>query len=772
MTVVSFLRVLQVAQTLLAAPPDSGIDGTVRALEDTSVLAGVVVEVLDAGSWTTTDGAGRYRIVGLSPGEHSVRFRMPGRETVELTARVPPRGSLRLDVEMAAHPVELPPLIAVGTRATAEPPADQPGAHPPAPLSPIWALRAVPGTEDLRGALVADPTAAIRGDGSGTLHLGGGSADHVLVTLDGFPIYGASHFGDAWSAVNPDVVQDVAVHPAGAPGQDMGRLGGIVAVRTSLPGGDHTLARGAANPDDVRQVLSADMDRGRVSVLLSGRQSIRNFFVTGAALDGRTGYDDWLATASVRLGPGRLRALSYRSGNRLGFESRADTLQAEGEGAAAAPASGAPLSSPLNALQWTSRTDGLVWETAGRARSASVMAWRAGSTAEIGWWDPDRPSAVESRFAELGLRAEATWFERRGSTTAGVGLRRLETGYHARPAGSGPSPVSSVDVQVAPTILSAFVDRRWRWTSAVALDAGLLAAVTTAGWRGVDPRLSLSVRPAAHLTGTVSVGRSHQFTQSLSNEESFLGTILGLELPAAAAGAGVPVARADNLTAAVQLGAGRGVTLALDGYARRFHDLLLVAPSSRQPFVSGTVGTGSGSAAGLTVRVGVVHGPIEFAASAGVARATRALGSISYIPGFRRARVARATLVVHPDAATTLGLGLTAGSGQPTTPVTGLDWQPNDPLTGEGELAGTPTNLAGSVNAARLPTLQRLDLGLRRRWGLGGWPANRGLTTTVTIQNLLDHPNALSLSGTDGAGDPRLVPARHRGVRLELGWSF
>jgi hypothetical protein len=773
--VVTSFSVLFVAQGLLAAPSDSGIDGTVRAVEDRRALAGAIVEVLDASSWTITDSTGHYRIDGLRPGEHPVRFRMLGREPLQLTARVPSAGTIRLDVELLARPMELPPLVAIGRRAPAPRSLTQPEQHHPAPLSPIWALRAVPGFEDLRSALVADPTAAIRGDGGGTLHLGGGSADQVLLTLDGFPVYGANHFGDAWSGINPDVVQDVAVQPAGTPGEDMGRLSGTVAVRTSLLGGDAALARGAANPNDVRQLVRADLDRGRVSFLLSGRRSIRNFFVTGAALDGGNGYDDWLATASMQIGSGRLRALSYRSGNRLSFESRADTLPFEGAATGDATSSGAPAASVLNNLLWASHTDGLVWETTNRARSIGVMGWRAGSATEADWWDPNRPIGVESRFDELGLRAQATWFGHGSSTSAGVALRKLETGYRARPASSGavaPSTVPSVDVQVAPTVLSTFVRHQWRWTGILMLDAGLQGAAITSGWTGVDPQLSVQVRPAANLTGTVSAGRSHQFTQSLSNEESFLGTILGLELPAAAAGARVPVARADNLTAAVQLGAGRGLTLAVDGYARRFHDLLLAAPSSRQPFVSGAVGTGSGSATGVSARVGFARGPVELAASVGIARASRVLGSTSYTPGFRRARFARATLVVRPDDATSLGLSLTAGSGQSATPVTGLDWRPNDPLAGEGELAGTPTNLAGPINASLLPAMQRVDIGLRREWRLHGWTPGRGVTTAITVENLFNYPNALSLSGNDSGGDLRLVRARPRGVRLELGWGF
>jgi hypothetical protein len=68
--------------------------------------------------------------------------------------------------------------------------------------------------------------------------------------------------------------------------------------------------------------------------------------------------------------------------------------------------------------------------------------------------------------------------------------------------------------------------------------------------------------------------------------------------------------------------------------------------------------------------------------------------------------------------------------------------------------------------------MQRVDIGLRREWRLHGWTAGRGVTTAITVENLFNYPNALSLSGNDSGGDLRLVRARPRGVRLELGWGF
>ncbi|HEY0351343.1 MAG TPA: hypothetical protein VGC48_04425, partial [Gemmatimonadales bacterium] len=184
-----------------------------------------------------------------------------------------------------------------------------------------------------------------------------------------------------------------------------------------------------------------------------------------------------------------------------------------------------------------------------------------------------------------------------------------------------------------------------------------------------------------------------------------------------------------------------------------------------------TAGFGSGSAAGLIARSSLSRGPVELALSLGLTRASRTLGTIAYTPAFERTSFLHAAALLHLDPATALGLAVTAGSGQPTTPLTAFDWQPYNPWSGNGELAGTPANLGGPINSYRLPSLRRVDLGLRREWRLGQHPS-QVVTTSLTIENLLNHPNAIGLIGAQPAVQTEFLYAGSRALRLELGWAF
>jgi hypothetical protein len=360
-----------------------------------------------------------------------------------------------------------------------------------------------------------------------------------------------------------------------------------------------------------------------------------------------------------------------------------------------------------------------------------------------------------------------------GDITAGFSVRQLRSGYDAR-ALTSPSPQvlpAGLKIVSDPTVIAASVRRRWHWGNAASLEAGVRANWASFRWAGTEPWVGLQVRPWHPLTLAVQAGRAYQFTQSWINEESFLTTLAGMEVPVAAGATGMPVARSDNLAARVEVNTGAGWTLGLEGYTRHLSNLFLSAPTSTQPFTAAIPGFGSGNAAGLIARSSLIRGPVELALSLGLTRASRTLGTIGYTPAFVRTGFLHAAALLHLDPATVLGLAVTAGTGQPTTPLTAFDWQPYNPWSGNGELAGTPANLGGPINVYRLPALRRVDVGLRREWRLGQQPG-RTMITSLTIENLLNHSNAIGLVGAQRALQTEFLYAGSRALRLEFGWAF
>ena len=140
----------------------------------------VLVEVLGSGLTTLSDGRGEFRIRGLEAGRHSVRLTRLGYEPQSLEVEVRNGEASRLTVRLGASPV---PIDEIRTEAAL---AAAPGVisipreeiEARADLTAGTLLEGRPGVLVQRRGLAGPQTVSIRG----------GSADEVLVLLDGAPL--------------------------------------------------------------------------------------------------------------------------------------------------------------------------------------------------------------------------------------------------------------------------------------------------------------------------------------------------------------------------------------------------------------------------------------------------------------------------------------------------------------------------------------------------------------------------------------------------------
>jgi hypothetical protein len=266
----------------------------------------------------------------------------------------------------------------------------------------------------------------------------------------------------------------------------------------------------------------------------------------------------------------------------------------------------------------------------------------------------------------------------------------------------------------------------------------------------------------------VAVGRSHQALQSVVNDESVLGLLLGFDLPVAAGAGGLPVARADQIEAYAGRQLGGGLELAVTAFARRSADVALGAASTRDFFPGDSVVVGNGDASGVTGTVSLDRGPVRSRVAVTLARDTRSVGATRYRTGYGNGTSVGVDLGYEFLRDTRFQLRFRAGAHEPASVVEpGFDYQPVQ----DGELAGTPINLPGDINSTRLPSYSRLDLGLRRDWHLPGMGRGSRLTTAAALTNLLDRTNILGLvARTDGG--LRGIQGTSRQVQLDVGWRF
>jgi hypothetical protein len=318
---------------------------------------------------------------------------------------------------------------------------------------------------------------------------------------------------------------------------------------------------------------------------------------------------------------------------------------------------------------------------------------------------------------------------------------------------------------------SVFAERSWLPWNALRLTTGLRASTDFSGWAGLEPRVTALLDVDADTRFGVGIGRSHQVIQSALNDESALGLLLGFDLPVAAR-RGLPVARADQLELLASRRLAEGLDLSVSGYLRRTSGLALGAASTLGFFPEDSLVVGRGNARGVSGALELRRGRFAGSASLTVARDERIAGTTHYDPSYGHGTSFVVDLGYRIQADTRLLARLQGGAQQPASVVaSGFEWRPATSFGHSGELAGTPENLPGGVNGARLPAYTRLDLGVRRSWHIPGFATGTELSTALSVTNVLDRRNVLGLVASPGGG-LGVIRGLPRSLALEVGWRF
>jgi hypothetical protein len=748
---------LQAAAAVAPIPSGGAVSGKVRDGTAQRPLADVTVTEAGRPS-SLTDSAGGYRLDNLAAGSHQLRFVREGYDTLLIGVLVADSGLARVDVELMPQPVHLATLQVVADPVTVPArPAGDDAELGRVRLDDGWMDHRLAGSGDVLLALADLPGMQASGERGAGIHVRGGATAENLILLDGIPVFSAVHYAGSASAVNPDAVAAAELHPGVSSARFGDHLSGVVELETRDAGPDPFAARGALGSGEIRQSVSGYIPALRTGISVGGRTTYRNALMgegyDGDATDG-SGYHDFLTVATSDLAGGRLRAVSFFSNNSLAFP-------AFGDNATYAGSSGTYVRVARNDVSWDSWSQGLTWNRSNTRVKLETAAWAAGSSADVAWRGGEGPERLHNRLAQFGASARVAWPAGDGGTSVGASVVRSSTAYTVTGAGN-------LALAAAPTLASVFAEHQWRPLAPVLVSAGLRVGSDFAGWTALEPRVSASLEPDARTRVGIAVGRSHQALQSVVNDESALGLLLGFDLPVAAGAGNLPVARADQLEAFAGRELGGGVELAVTAFARRTAGIALGAASTRDFFPGDSLVVGSGDASGVTGTVSLERGPVRSRVSVTLARDARTAGATRYHTGYGNGTSVGVDLGYQFLQDTRLQLRFRAGAREPASVVEpGFDYQPIQ----DGELAGTPINLPGDINSNRLPSYSRLDLGLRRDWRIPGLGRGNQLTTAAALTNVLDRTNILGLvARTDGG--LRGIQGTSRRLQLEVGWRF
>lgn len=745
---------------LAAQVSEGGIAGTVRDEQGGEPLANVVVSLPDLGRHILTGSSGRYAFDSVPAGPHHLTARRIGFWPRSLHALVPRVGRLQVDVVLERRPVvltEIRVLPIMPLRGT-EPEAS--GVFPDRTVS-LAAVRQHPllSEPDVLLALRGGEIVAAHESPNG-LHVRGGASDQTAYVLDGIPVFSPYHTAGTFSAWNPDALERVQTSSSAPARHFPDALSAVVSGTVRRPA-SQLQVQGSVSTSQGRLTADGPLGRSGAGILASVRTAFPGFLAPpreASYLRGASG-DVLVKLVSAPIGTGRLEALGYDGRN--AFDA---SVFAEGPSAP-------PLGVRRHDFRWHSRSWGLSWSQASSERSSQIQVWRAIGDANAHWDAPgDSHWRLRSRRREYGLTSRFGVRTSRGLTTIGAWMRQGTTAYRVD---SGSAPGMRVGINARTPMLAAFLQHQVTLRTRVTLDVGM-GVVAVGGNGHLNPEVRWRWDATPQLTLSAGYNRAHQFSQSLRNPESLVGSIFPADLHVGTGRTGVPVARGDQVVLAAHLRPAAGVAIGWQVYARSFDGLLLVAPATGEPFVTGDFRTGSGSSVGASAEASISSARFGIVASYGWQQTRFQSNGQRLVPSYGPRHVAEAGVIVFPSTTLSLRAGITAGAGRRATPVAGnFEWEACNVLDRGCEFGGSPTYVVSALATTRLPPYLGLDVGVRKHWHrrLAGRDVLFALFGTIT--NIFGRTNLLTMALDPGTGQATAIEMRPRApLVVGLDWSF
>jgi hypothetical protein len=752
----------------LAAAPGAVLSGVART-DDGLPIPGVSV-VVDDGASTTTDSAGTYTLSPIAMGSHTVRFSRTGYRPLTLTVLVGEGSSARVDVTLSLEAVALDAVRVVSRRPSdveQSPDSRHAPGEPGSWRSTGFGIResARLAEADVLRALAQTPAVQMQPESPTTLHVRGGSGDETLVLLDGIPLENTVHASDVLSAVNPDAVANVSLSGGATSARYGGKLSGVVSIRSVEPRTDVVRTHGTLSPTAASGLVELPLARIGGGAILSLRHSSGDVLPTmtsGGSNDGPNApaWHDVFAKITARIGGGTMSALALSTHDNFLFDART------GAGSAATTPdteAAAALDAPQNRFDWTASAHGLAWERPIRDGTFAMHLWRSTTTVAADWASMPGPVYLSSSLVRTGGSAEATWERGNGHLATGIQVDRISTEYAVSPL----TGAASWSLAARPTVVAAFLERRWAWGKVWETTVGLRAPSISGSAPQLEPRLLVMARMPGGITASAGYARSHQYVQSLRNEESLLDAIIGVSLPSAVGMGGVPVARADALSAGLTVPLPASTRLTLEGYTRWLDGLVLVAPATSEAFAMSTFVTGSGRASGLGATVVHDGERLSWDVSYALAAVSRTSDAVSYQPAFAPRSSGSLGATWHASARTRVRLASWIASERRTTAVNdAVMWEWQHSLARRRNISGTPQQYAAPLGTSPLPSYARVDMSVRHDVALG---AGTMLIAYAGVQNVFNAPNAFGYALGD-RGEQQTLAMMPRALTFGLEW--
>lgn len=757
-----------IASCAIAAAGGTRLVGTVRSAADSLPLAGAIVNAEGAGTThTATDGS--YELRSLATGTCTLVVTRTGFRTATVNVVLGSASSTRVDFVLEPEPVEIPRVLVTAARERADTaPHGTPlgGWHVTHPQAISALATAEP--DPLRD-LARTPAGRPGSESPAVLSIRGGAGDENLVLLDGIPLVNATHGAGSLGAVAPLALAEVTLDGAAPPAEYGGRLSSVVRLRTIVPRPGRYVARASIGTIGMGVVAGTALPGG-ASVLVSGRRSFGALGTASRTGEGgepgiSPGWTDMLVTTSISLARDTVTFLAFGAHDAVLFG--APSGDAPGEASANSTGGGSDL--PVSRIHWGSSATGMTWRHGLGANTAlDWVLWRSSASAGVDWLGP-LPTTAMGTTVHTGTRAAIAWRGAHEATRVGVALERMHPRYYAARA------TGTLTLDGRTRLASIFADQTWTPSAVLRLHGGVratIAATDDAVGRApaartrtlVEPRLSAEYSPVRRVTLAAGYARTHQYAQSVWNEESPVAAIVGLDVGAPAGSGGIPIATSDVGSASASF-SGTRYSVTVDAYTRRLTGLALGGNPTPEPFATARPLAGTGRAWGIGAAGTARLGRVTLDAAAAYEHVVRSVGGRSYRPAFAPTLTMAGAVAYRATNRTTLTAAARLEDGRRATLIAGpVQWRWSGGLFRHRELNSAPYLYAGAPAELALPRFTRIDLGVMHRVALAGRRQRGNAIVFAAIDNVLGRANTLGFA-TGGPGVRTRLPMLPRSVR-------
>lgn len=734
----SALLALALTGLMASAALAANLSGFVRDQASGESLPFVNVYLKGENRGTTTNESGYYALANLPPGDHTLVASLVGYRSYEKPLSVAEK-DLVVNINLQEESIQL-------ETTTVEAKRDEVASYD---ISPGRTTLQVKELKTAPAAIEADPIRTIQtlpgvsalSDFSVGLYVRGGTPDQNLVLLDGTDVYNASHLFGLFSTFPADAAKSTELLRGGYPAKYGDRLSAVLNVITDEGNKEKFEAQGGLSLLSSRLTLQGPVAKG--SWLLSGRRTHLDPVIGLAkdALDakkfGYNFYDLQGKTHQVFSHADQFTLAGYTGQD--GLQYRFDEFDID--------------------LTWGNRTFSSKWtHVFGSDLFGNFLATGSRFRARTRFNSEDVELSEFNRLTDLSLKGDLNYFPASGhAVEIGFLLKRLSVEYRF-----GEADQNWINLDTEAYHHAAYVQDNWTLTPRLTLQPGLrFSYFTNGGYSGVAPRLATRYQLGVDTFIKGAVGRYHQYLFRLARE--FQGISILSNIWTMADSTADPSEALHYIVGAETRW--QGIDVDAEAYFKDYTGLYEINYDNQTSTrMADVLRRGDGRAYGFDLllkrREGRHTGWLSF--STGLSE--RTIDGLNLDDAGReqpyKSKFDRRVSVdlIHSwrfRKKWTLNTAVAYASGQPYTQVLGrgemvLPWSQRFPVQDKGEL-----------NAVRLPTYQRLDMGVERQFNFRSWD----MKFFFQVVNLTNRKNVFNYFWSEGKPEKR-QPAKRREIPM------